>query len=331
MNGNFMDGNNFYGNGFGTSYGYSPQPQAQPVFNQLLTADEVARLQKNPNLFSTKLTEDEYLRAVCTHKDHANHITLEKLPNGKHRCAICQAEFYLIDLNTSKEEIEAMCNSFYDLMQSIKTYYGNAPEALRDFYLMIGFLPKIRHLWNVAKTYFDKVTGNYGGLSMNNDQSGFSTLANIFGNGAMANAIPGIGGYGGGVGYYGQPPMNPWYQGAPVPPSAMQTPGYGVPPQGQVPPAQANPNMYGPQNPVAQNPVYGYNPMYGPGPAPTVSVNPMQSPNPIGYVDNPQRDFTQANTQQTPVSPTQPPMPPVPQPQNPNIENKAEVSKTFAG
>jgi hypothetical protein len=326
--------NGFYGNNFGgygnpalgVSYGYNygQQPQQPPVFNQLLTADEMAKLQKDPNIFSTKLTELEYLRAVCTHKDHQNHITLEKLPNGKHRCSICQSEFYLVDLNTTKEEIEATCNNIYDLLQSIKTYYGNTPDAMREFYLMIGFIPKIKELWEVAKTYFDKATGYGGGLSMNNDQSGFAVLSNIFGNGAMAGIAPGIGMGANPGGYYGAP-AQPWYNGAPVPQGAMQTPGWGQPaqPQGQMPPAQA-PAPGG--NPAfAQPPAYGYNPnFYGPAPG----VTPTPSANPIGYVDNNQRDFT--NQAGQPTSPTQPPMPAAPT--NPNLEqNKAEVGKTFAG
>jgi hypothetical protein len=328
MNG-FYGNNNFggYGNpALGVSYGYNyQQPQQPPVFNQLLTADEMAKLQKNPNSFSTKLTEEAYLRAICTHKDHQNHITLEKLPNGKHRCSICQSEFYLVDLNTTKEEIEATCNNIYDLLQSIKTYYGNTPDAMREFYLMIGFIPKIKELWEIAKTYFDKATGGGSGLSMNNDQSGFAVLSNIFGGGAMAGIAPGIG-MGNPGGYYGGAPMGgqPWYNGAPVPQGAMQTPGWGQPaqPQGQMPPAQA-PAPGG--NPAfAQPPAYGYNPnFYGPAPGVTPSVG-----NPIGYVDNTQRDFT--NQAGQPTSPTQPPMPAAPT--NPNLEqNKAEVGKTFAG
>ena len=336
MNGFY--GNNGFGNpvyGGGVSYGYNYQQPAQPpVFNQLLTADEMQKLQKNPNLFSTKLTEEEYLRSICTHKDHQNHITLEQQPNGKYRCSICQEEFNLIDLNTSKEEIEATCNNLYDLMQSIKTYYGNAPEALREFYLMIGFLPKIKSMWEVAKTYFDKTTGNYGGLTMNNDQSGFAVLSNIFGNGAMAGIAPGVG-MGNPMGYYGAPPQGQWYGGAPVPPSAaMQTPGWGVPgnpmgaPQGQMPPSQApapggNPAL----TPQPSAPVYGYNPnIYGPAPGGVVP-----SANPIGYVDASQnRDFT--NQAGQPTTPNQPPMPAAPT--NPNLEQntpKAEVGKTFAG
>lgn len=323
-------------NGF-TPYGaapVNPQVPAQPVFNQLLTADEVAQLQKNPNVFSTKLTQDEYLRAVCTHKDGANHFTLEKIPNGKHRCSVCQAEFFLLDLNTSKEEIENTCNNFYDLMQSIKTYYGNAPEAMREFYLMIGFIPKIAQLYQVARAYFDKVTGFGNAYQMGNDQNGFSILSNIFGGGAMAGVAPGLGG-GMAGGYYGAPPawgaqnVNPvwgqqqpgWYGGAPVPPAAgIQTPVSAGVPFGSQPAAAPGVN---PALAMQQQPGYGYG-MGGVAPAPIPSANP------IGYVDPNAAPPATSQAGQVQASPTQAPAMPTPPPANPNVE-KAEVNKTFAG
>ena len=80
---------NSYGNFPGqmyNGYGYAQAAPAQPpVFNQLLTAEEISKLQKSPQQFSTKLTDDEYLRSLCTHKNQHNQITLEKLPNNKYR------------------------------------------------------------------------------------------------------------------------------------------------------------------------------------------------------------------------------------------------------
>lgn len=336
---------NSFNFGMGTPAGYGTpsavgsymQPAQPVVLNQLLTADEVAKLQKNPSIFSTKLTEDEYLRAVCTHKDrNTNQITLEKLPNGKHRCSVCQAEFYLIDLNTSKEEIENTCNNFYDLMQSIKTYYGNAPEAMREFYLMIGFLPKIQQLWNVAKTYFDKITNQFGGMNVGNDQSGFAVLSNLFGGGTMAGVAPGVGmgapagyygaqpgyngyGYGAPVPGWGQPQQGNWYAGAPVPQAAaVQAPG--------VAPAAGTAAAWGAPAAAPAPGGYGYNPSAAIAPAGTIPVG--GSPNPIGYVDPTATPATNQAGQPV-ASTTQPPMP-APPAANPNVE-KAEVTKTFAG
>lgn len=310
-----------YNNYFNPGYGYAIQQAQQdtPIFNQLLTADEVAKLQKNPNFFSTKLTEDEYLRAVCTHKDNQGRISLEKLPNGKHRCSICQAEFFLIDLNTAPEDIEQTCNNFYDLLQTIKTYYGNAPAALRDFYLMVGFIPKMKYLWNVARAYFDKATGGQGTLTANNDQNGFAILNSIFGNGAISGIAPQLMGQTPNQffnnGYYPQA----GYYGGPVPQAAMmQTP-------------QANPQMMQQQYPQQQmvqpqvmpqqQPMYGYgyNQQYINQPPQQQQMYPQGS-NPIGYVEQNQAG-----------QPSQTQTPPMPQaPQNPNIK-KADVGKKFDG
>lgn len=331
---------NNYGNFPGqmyNGYGYAQAAPAQPpVFNQLLTAEEISKLQKSPQQFSTKLTDDEYLRSLCTHKNQHNQITLEKLPNNKYRCSICGAEFYLIDLNTSKEEIEQVCSNFLDVMQSIKTYYGNVPENLRDFYIMIGFINKIPYLWNVAKTYFEKVTNQNGMLQPNNDQSGFAMLGNIFGNGAMAGMANMTGMMPSAAGYY--VPAN--QQAVPMPQAPMggqPAPGYVYPQQPQMPNAapgvnpalapQMYPQMY-PQQPQMQG--YGMNPQNYMAPQPTVAM----PGNPIGYVDPNARDFTNtaqpgpavdAGTQAAPAMPEAP--------KNPNIKdaNKATVTKQFAG
>ena len=314
----------YYQNGY-----YGPQqpqqlpPQEQAVFNQLLTADEVAKLKKTPNFSSTKLTEDEYLRALCTHHSN-NEICLERIPStGKHRCSICGAEFNLITVDSSPETIERTCNDFYDLLQSIKTYYGNAPAALREFYIMVGFIPKIRNLWNIAKQYFNRTVG--GGLQYNNpsgDQSGFAVLGNILGNGNMGG-IPVLGGN-----YMGYPQAG-YYGGAPVPQAAyMQTPQAPPPVQPQYvqPQPMQQQQQAGYQVPPQQyaQPQYGYGYQQYAPPAPPVATNP------IGYVDPGQKDFTATapvNQAGQPVSQTQQPPLPNPNVTNPNI--KADVGKKF--
>lgn len=324
-----MFGNNYGNNGYYPGYGYfNGNPQFmqqrpdQTIFNQLLTADEVAKLKKNPNFSSTKLSEDEYLKAICNHH-YNNEIALEKLPNGKHRCTVCQAEFNLVDINTTPEAIERTCNDFYDLLQSIKTYYGNAPDSLREFYLMVGFIPKVKHLWNIARQYFDRVTGGniYGALNQNGDQNGFVTLSNILGNGPMSGISPGIVGYPQQQFYPQQQPQQGYYYNGPIPQQAMMQ----TPPQQM--PTQQNQQYYQQptyqqQIPSQQPPQYQYNgPQYTGQPAPS---------NPIGYVE--QQDFTKTQAGQ-PVSATQ--TPPMPNPNiaaNPNIQNpniKADVGKKF--
>lgn len=355
MNYGMYPGNIGFG---GVSYA---EPQQTPVMNQLLTPEEVTELQKTPQQFSTKLTRDEYLRAVCTHKDYNNRVTLEKLPDGRHHCTICQADFYLLQLSTSDDEVSTICNNFNDLFQTIKTYYGNAPESLKDLYVMNGFILKMRYLWNVARQYFERVTNASAfGVQQNPDQYGFQLLNNIFGGGVMGGMMPGMNPYGGvpGAGpmpgYYGQPTQQP--------PMAQ----YAVPPQGPIGQPQMPPNNGVPNNNMVMPPNYGYPvdpnvqfytnhqaPMYGYSTPAGVAgyANPnngMPSGNPIGFVDQSNNDFTRNQGQQQqvtanvsmPVVPgqtmnagTQPAAAAMPEPpKNPNVKDvKANVNKKFAG
>lgn len=299
----------------------------QTVFNQLLTPEEVSRLRKTPNgLFDAKLTEDDYLRAVCTHKEPTGkrEFKLLDLGGGKFRCTICQAEFHLLDTNTSKEDVDAICANFYDLMQSIKTYYGNAPMTLREFYTMLGFVPKVSQLWNIAKQYFDKATLINNGQQPNTpDQSGFNVLNNVMGPGALGIISPGM--VSAFNNQYGVP--SPGYYN-PIPQAAnIQTPQ-----QPYYPPQQPPP--YGYPQTAAPAPQYGYpmNPMQQPQQQsnlinPNIQQQPMDmrgmSGNPIGVVEQPA--VSQAGQPQ--MTSTTQPLPDAPT--NPNI--KADVGKTFKG
>ena len=310
-----------YGSG---GFGYAPQQNVQPpVFNQLLNQEEMAKLQKAPVQFSTRLTEDEFLRSICTHKQN-NQIQLEALPNGKHRCPICGTEFFLLDINTSDQDIENMCVNFHDVMQSIKTYYGNIPENMREFFMMIGFIKKVPYLWKAARTYFEKVVGQTGMLQANNDQNGFAALGNIFGNGAMG----GMFGMGAGMpmgGYYNQQQMNMGYNPQPQQQGFVGQPMQQVPGMGQYQvPQQPGMNQAMPaqQQPQFANPAYG---MQQPQPVAMMG-------NPIGYVDQAaaQQDFTQQQQAQQPAVQDAAPAMPEP-PKNPNVKEKAAVNKNFAG
>lgn len=310
-------------------YGYAqPQQAQQPMpFNQLLTADEMAKLQKSPEGFTTRLTENEYAMSGCTHKNLNNCIILEQRSNGKHFCPVCKAEFHLLDVNTLDSDIQQICYNMYDLLQSIKTYYGNPPQSMRDFYMMSGFILKIPQLWDIAKNYFNKAVGNTMPMQQIGEQSAFTTLSNIVGPAAITGLVPGMGGY------YQQNQTNPLYyqgqQGQPLyqnmpPQQQMMQQGYMVPQPAviQTPPApQPQASMWNQPQPIQtpQGPTYGYA---------------YNNNNPIGYVEQQQpQDFTASQTQQAPAPPPAPPMPTPPK--NPNVQpvnpSKAQVGKTFAG
>ena len=289
-----------------TPYANANNPQ-HPQMTQFLTPEQMSELQLNPQLFPTKLTRDEYLRSICCHKNRDT-ITLEPSQNGNQHCSICQADFYLFRLDTPESEINEVCKNMHDLLQSIKTYLLNAPDALKDIYMMLGFIQKIPLLWNTAVKSFEAVSNgvNFGNVSNNPNSDPFQLLGNLFG----GNMVPGMGGY---------------YQQPTVPPMAMyqqptySQPGFGALPNQPPPQAPVAPNAYANQQygftpPPMQQPVnqpYMTPPTYTPNPA----------SNPIGYVDNsnPQQMTTQ-NVQIGGAPPQQPLQTPVTQPTNPNIQ-----------
>ena len=295
-------------------------PESQNV--QFLSPEQIAELQKQPVGFQGRLTREEYLRAICTHKDHNGHFSIDETKDGTGRvkCNICGAEWMLIDLNTTDEEIKAICDQFFDLFQSIKTYYGNVPVSLKEIYIIAGLIPKIPQLWKVAKNYFEK-SSNYYQLNPQQQQFGdnaFQTLGNLLGGmGSNFTAFNGM--QTGGINPYFAANQQPQYAAPAMAqvqqPQYVQQNGVWVP--------QAQTIVAQPQQPVATAP-QAQQPTYGIG-----GVAQMGS-NPIGYVEpnnQVQPDFTNKIVQQTQTvgmpgpsvaAPQTPPMPEAPK--NPNLQ-----------
>ena len=300
----------------GAGMTYSQNQQTPPVLNNFLTPEQIAQLQHNPT-FQSKLTQDEFYRSICTHKNN-NAITLEKLPNGKHRCSTCCEEFTLLDLNTPDETVEQICNNMYDLLQSAKTYFLNAPEDLRNLYMVIGFIKKVPQLWRTAKKIFEQASNATAfGLQQNYDQNSFQILGNLFG-GGMMNGMMGQNGY-----YYNQPTQVPNM-------AQYQQPNPGMYQQQQQQPPM-DPNQQ-------QAPYQGYNANNGnssnyvvPAPPPPPQQQNVMS-NPIGYVEQP--NATQSVNISVPLQQQQTIQPQpsqmVEQPVNPNL-NQADPNKTLMG
>lgn len=268
--------NPFNNNPFG-NYGvpgmtYNTNNQ-ESALNQLLSQEEMNELKKNPQSFHTRLTRDEYLRAICTHKHPNNIYSLEKLPDGRCHCTICDATFKLIPADIDQAEVQRLCDDFYDFFQTIKTYWGNPPQSMKEFYLMSGFPKKMPYLWHVAKTYFDKMWGgNNGVLGMqgaNNDNNVFQMLNNAFGYGPVGGMMPGAG-------------VSPYYNNGMMynPPGANGS-YYNQPAQGTF--------MYG----------YNANPTAPYGAMPNAAA--VQQPNPAQYMNQPPQPV-----QTTPAMPVPP-------------------------
>lgn len=322
----YQQQNMFYPNQWG--YG---QPQQQPaVLNNFLTPEQIAEIQTLPQTFPTKLTKDEFMRSICTHKNN-NRIMLEQTTNGEQRCALCGKTFFLYDTDTSDETIEAICKNMHDLIQSIKTYMLNAPEALKDIYMILGFIEKIPLLWKSSvKTFEQAFNSSAFGFQQNQNPDSFQMLGAIFG-GMGVPGVPGAGFYGQG---YGMPPQQGF---APQ----FQQGGYGMAQPNVAPPAMPQ-QQPAPQTPAfgAQTPQYGFTQPNYMNPTPTAPM--AYGQNPIGYVE-PTQGMAQTQITMTPMNPgqsmqvgnaqpamqTPPPAPPV---VNPNLQTpeKVEVSKQFA-
>lgn len=300
------------------AYNYYPnQQQTAQLFKNYLTPEQIAELQMNPDTFSTKLSRKEYLSSVCLHKNEQNQtVTLEKLQNGDHKCTICQAEFFLYELDTDMEVIKGICRQMINLLQSIKTYSLQPSEDLRNIFMMIGFIERLPYLWEkTARAFEQSVPAS--GLGMQQRDSNidtFQALGSIFGGGI----IPGTGFNN--QGFYQQPP---------VPPMAMYSqPGFAPQPTPGLPQAPVQRPVYDPnqqyefntQNMVQQPqgvPANGYQPPPG---------YPNPSSNPVGYVEPTQMasQTVQIGGQQAPV---QQPIQQAPTVQtNPNIQPPPPVT-----
>jgi hypothetical protein len=223
--------NNFNGNGFmpNVGFGYSGTTPQEPIaMNTPLTQENIEELRHNEQpVFGKKLTKDEYLRAICTHKDKNGNFTLRDNHDGTFTCSICKQTFHLIEPSeTNIEEIQAICENFLDLFQTIKTMYGPIPEeTAKDLYSISGFVPKFPKMYEIAAHYYQRLTpgqytqSHYGNATQNQLWSLMSG-GNMFGQGFGQAPQPFQPSYQQPVQYqpqYAQPqqPNNGYYPGTP--------------------------------------------------------------------------------------------------------------------
>lgn len=180
---------NNFNNGYNGFMGYANQTQQAPEkiqMRQLLSADEQDQLRKKNPEFSGRLTKEEGLKALCTHKDaRTGAICLEQQEDGSVTCSICGENFHLIETGDgiSMEEIENTCSNFNDIFQSIKLMYGAIPEDVgRNLYLISGFIKKIPSFYAYAKKYFERIGGvNTGVQSYGAGNQAMMAWQNLYG------------------------------------------------------------------------------------------------------------------------------------------------------
>lgn len=290
---------NQFNNGFNPAFGAinNPmQPMQQPVMemNNLLNDEQIARLRQKggqPSSYFFKApTDEENLRAICTHKQKGQ-ITAHPIGDGRFKCDICGEEFTLVDPEET-QAVDTACEKVNDVLQSIKTYYGQATPELAGVYPVINIIKQLPHMFRVAGNYMKSAMPQGNEFYGNNYYAPSSTYMNL----TAGAGIPGFdnGGYGYNMGgyqaqpYYNQgfqqptPVMNPQMQqaqpmypqgGMQGIPGMTQAPAYGYPQ-----PTQVQGQIQYQQPPVQSFQQQGYNPaVQQAAPAYSAAANPIGS------------------------------------------------------
>lgn len=288
-------------NQFNNNNGFNPvfgamnnpmQPMQQPVMemDNQLNDEQIARLRQMGNqptsYFFKAPTEDENLRANCTHK-YKGQITAHPIGDGRFKCDICGEEFTLIDPEDT-QAVKVACEKVNDVVQSIKTFYGQKTPELAGVYPVINIIKQLPHMFKVAGNYMKTA------LPQGNEfyQSNYYTPSSTYMNLTAGAGIPGIdnGGYGYNMGGYPQQPygynqgfqqpapvMNPQMpQQQPMYPQAgmTQAPAFGYP--------QQQPQINYQQPPVQSfQPQGGYPQAQQPAPAYSAAANPIGNGTPV--------------------------------------------------
>ena len=260
-----------YPNQYGAVSGVGIQTMPRAKYTQALTPEEISRLRSKNDVFKIEVSEEDLLRAACTHKENGVSTLIDRgyTDDGNPivQCSICGETFVIVDCDV--KEVEAEIEKLYNMLQTAKTMYLDAPPSLtRQFYQLIPLLKKFPILYDRSQrnfAYYENAMGTTPGSSTVG-MNGFQILGNM-----LANPY-------GGYGY--QAPVQP-VQPAPYPPQGGQ-----YPPQQPAYPYPVQPAPYGypaPMQPVDpnQNPLMyaPANPAPAPAPAPAPGTVPPATGN----------------------------------------------------
>jgi hypothetical protein len=227
-----------------------------------LSPEQIKKLQQKGEQFSLTITEDEWLRAICNHRNAegtGDSLTYDPI-TGEARCTICGYKFRPIESDISPDQIKNDVERITDILQTIKLMYIDLPaDAAKEYFQIIPLIEKIPRLFEFAAKNMTKHEAynwqynnrNMGAISM------FNNLQSMLGGGMMnAPQQP--------QQFYGQP-QAPYYA-AP----SMGVPTGAVPPQG---------NAFGyPGASSMPNPAFGYaasNPGFAYTPNPQMATAPV--------------------------------------------------------
>lgn len=222
--------------GANTIFGQQPMPgmayPAQVNFTNPLGQQKIqALLKSGAGAPKVQITEENMNQAICTHRD-GNQFMLEEIPNGKHKCKICGAEFHLFGADElSHQDVENAQENLWDILQSAKTMWVDSPDQVtRETFQILAVIPKTTALFDIATNRLNKVVG-VNPMQQNPSQNSFALLNNITsGASAYPMGMPGMG--------YMQQPAYPAPQAYPY--ATQQPMGYQMPAMqpGQMTPMQ---------------------------------------------------------------------------------------------
>lgn len=210
----------------GTAY----QQPKQARMTQVLTPEQIKMLRTNNDAFTLSVSQQDMLRSRCTHKVDGKFAT-QKNADGTVTCLICGETFELF--NEETEAVDSAVDCVVNILQSIKTYYVDMPDAVAiEFFQIIPFIKKIPKLYDIALKNFNAYDG---ATNMGNTGStyGFNMLNQLVSPNMVINPMQnmGYGNYGMNMGYQQpQPMMN---QGMPMMDmnngaNPFASPGYGM-------------------------------------------------------------------------------------------------------
>lgn len=228
-------------------------PQQMPKRTNVLTDDEIKKLQSNREQFSLAISDDEHLRAICNHRAaDGMGDALDQDPEDPTGvgvvCRICGQKFTPIMTDSPEDYVQQITTDFINLLQTIKIMFVDFPsDAAREFFDIIPMASKTPKLFKLAATNLAKYD-NYNVYGYQGANTSAMGLLNNFMN---------MMGSGNGFGYQGQPVyQQPQMNAAPM---------YGANPFGYAGASQFGQPMMGGYQPAAQG--FQYNPAVAQAPA----------------------------------------------------------------
>ena len=150
-------------------YGYQ-QPVAQPMLmggtvinpiksNGVCTlSDEDKELLARQNKSPFEVTPTDVAKARCNHVDENGVLTIDIIDGKKNivRCNRCKQTWKF--LHPTQEAVEAFCNEFLNLFQTMKTLWKNpTKEYAQTIYSIQTILQQMPELWRLAEKSWKEV------------------------------------------------------------------------------------------------------------------------------------------------------------------------------